>query len=64
MSTSYNDVPSLLSDNLSDFTDFIIHEMKKSEQDPNERNKLKTLDEDNFKFILFDLFLGNNYSVN
>ena len=47
-------------DNLSDFTDFIIHEMKMAEQDPNESNKLKSLTEDNFKFILFDLFLGMN----
>ena len=53
-------VLAFIPDDLSDFTDFIIHEMKKAEQDPNERSKLKTLNDDNFKFILFDLFFGSN----
>ena len=47
------------SDNVADFAGFVIHEMKQMEKDENEKNKLKCLDEENFKFILFDLFLGN-----
>ena len=43
---------------LTDFTYHVIHEWKEAEQNENEKNKMKLLDQEHFKFILLDLFFG------
>ena len=48
----------MLSDKLTDFTYFFIHTLKEAEQDPNEKNKLKLLTDENFSMVILDLFLG------